>query len=205
MEQGTKEWFAIRLGKVTASRVGEVCAKTRTGYSAQRANYMLELLCERLTGNKEDKYVTAAMQRGIELEPFARVEYEIQSKNVVTKAGFYNHPTIQASGASPDGLIGDDGLIEIKCPNSSTHVQFLQSGKPDKKYIMQMQWQMACTGRKWCDFVSYDDRFPDNLAYRCIRINRDEEAIVEIEKEVLLFLDELQELENTLNAAKFAA
>lgn len=194
IKQRTPEWEKIRLGKVTASRIADVMAKTKTGYAASRKNYLSELLCERLTGEREEVFINAAMRRGTDLEPEARAIYMIATGAMVEETGFIEHPQILMSGASPDGLVNDDGLVEIKCPNTATHITFLLSQEPKQAYLYQMQWQMACTGRQWCDFVSYDDRLPENLSYECIRIQRDDAMIAEIEKEVRLFLDELNHL-----------
>lgn len=193
MEQRTDEWFEARLGKVTASRIYDVLSKTKSGYSATRKNYMAQLLCERLTGTREEGFKTAAMQRGNDIEPKARARYMLETGELVEETGFINHPTINMSGASPDGLVGEDGLIEIKCPNTATHLEFLRTKKPKPEYLLQMLWQMACTGRKWCDFVSYDDRVPEHLSFQMVRINRDDERIKEIEEEVQKFLHELDE------------
>jgi putative phage-type endonuclease len=191
-EQRTPEWFAERLGKITASRIADVVGKTKSGsYGAARKNYMAELLCQRLTGQQEEKFTSAAMQHGTDTEPAARAMYMLETGTDVTETGFIPHPTIAMSGASPDGLAGEDGLIEIKCPNTATHLEFLQSRKPKHEYLLQMQWQMACTGRQWCDFVSYDDRLPEKLASRCIRIPRDDKLIAELEEEAIKFLTEL--------------
>lgn len=191
-EQRTPDWFAERLGKITASRIADVVGKTKSGsYGAARKNYMAELLCQRLTGQQEEKFTSAAMQHGTDTEPAARAMYMLETGTDVTETGFIPHPTIAMSGASPDGLAGEDGLIEIKCPNTATHLEFLQSRKPKHEYLLQMQWQMACTGRQWCDFVSYDDRLPEKLAYRCIRIPRDDKLIAELEEEAIKFLTEL--------------
>ncbi|MDU4301545.1 MAG: YqaJ viral recombinase family protein, partial [Eikenella corrodens] len=160
-------------------------------YGAARKNYMAELLCQRLTGQQEEKFTSAAMQHGTDTEPAARAMYMLETGADVTETGFIPHPTIAMSGASPDGLVGEDGLIEIKCPNTATHLEFLQNQKPKHEYLLQMQWQMACTGRQWCDFVSYDDRLPEKLAYRCIRIPRDDKLIAELEEEAVKFLTEL--------------
>lgn len=195
IEQGTPEWHAARLGRVTASKVADVMAKTKTGYSASRTNYMMELLCQRLTGNREEGYINAAMQRGTELEPIARIAYEAAEGVLVDQVGFVIHPLMDYFGASPDGLVGADGLIEIKCPNTAQHVEFLRTGKPEGKYIIQMQAQMACTGRGWCDFVSYDDRMPEPLQYRKVRVWRDSEFIKVMENEIAHFAAELYELE----------
>ena len=193
-EQRTDEWFKARLGKVTASRISDVMAKTKSGYSASRQNYMAQLICERLTNKPTESYTNAAMQRGIELEPVAREIYILNQFDVTVKeVGFIPHPSIPNAGASPDGLVNDDGLIEIKCPNTWTHLEFVQSLKPKREYLLQMQWQMMCTGRKWCDFVSYDDRLPENLSFRCIPIYYDENLAQEIEAEVIKFLQELHQ------------
>ena len=191
MKQGTDEWHQQRLGKVTASRIIDIMAKTKSGYGAARKNYMAQLICERLTGHWEDFFKSPPMQRGNELEPKARAVYFIETGLDVVEVGMIDHSSIMMSGASPDGLVGADGLVEIKCPNTATHLDFLQTMKPKQDYIYQMQWQMACTGRQWCDFVSYDDRLPEWLAYRSLRIQRDDELIKEIEYEVVIFLAEL--------------
>ena len=201
MEQRTDEWFAARLGKVTASRIGDIMAKTKSGYGAARKNYMAQLLCERLTGMREETFVSAAMQRGTDLEAKARATYILTNGDLVEEIGFVEHPNIEMSGASPDGLVNDDGLIEIKCPNTATHLEFIRTKKPKSEYILQMQWQMACTGRSWCDFVSYDDRLPEKFAFYSIRLKRDDDLIKEIEDEVQKFLDELNGTIQILEAA----
>lgn len=189
--QGSPEWFAARLGKVTASRVADVIAKTKTGPSASRANYAAELIVERLTGTRSESFTNAAMQWGTDNEPAAREAYEFKTGVWVNQVGFVQHPRIADSGASPDGLIGDDGMIEIKCPNTATHLDTLDSGKPAGKYITQMQWQMACCDRQWCDFVSYDPRLPEELRLFVVRIDRDDDLIESLEAEVVAFLVEL--------------
>lgn len=191
MEQRSEEWFAARLGRVTASRVADVVAKTKSGYSTSRANYMAELLCERLTGTKGEFYQNAAMAWGTNTEPMAREAYEGASGALVYETGFVLHPTIEMAGASPDGLIGDTGLVEIKCPFTATHIDTLLSGKAPAKYMAQMQWQMACTDRDWCDFVSYDPRMPENMRLFISRVARDNVAIRELESEINKFLAEL--------------
>lgn len=191
MEQRTEEWFAARLGKVTASRVADVVAKTKSGYSASRANYMAELICERLTGSKGDSYQNAAMLWGTNTEPMARAAYESRTGELVEEVGFVLHNNILEAGCSPDGFVGEDGLIEIKCPNTATHIDTLLSKEAPSKYVPQMQWQMACTGRKWCDFISYDPRMPENMQFFCIRVHRDPNIIMDLETEVEKFLFEL--------------
>lgn len=189
--QGSPEWFAIRLGKVTASKVADVTAKTKSGYSASRANYMAQLLVERLTGQPVETYSNAAMQWGTETEPKARAAYSFMTDRDVKETGFAVHPTITMSGASPDGLVGDDGLLEIKCPNTATHIETLLGSATEGKYIKQMQWQMACTGRKWCDFVSFDPRLPVDYQIHIARVERDDAMIAELESEIVTFLKEL--------------
>jgi putative phage-type endonuclease len=193
IEQGTPEWFAQRLGKVTASRIADIMAKTKTGVSASRGNYLAQLVAERLTGQSADTFKSGAMQHGTETEPQARMVYEAETGQIVTEVAMINHPTIEMSGASPDGLVGTDGLVEIKCPNTSTHIASLMADKAPSGYIPQMQWQMACTGRAWCDFVSFDPRMPDDMQLFIKRVPRDEALIAEYEDEVIKFLAEVQE------------
>jgi putative phage-type endonuclease len=191
MEQQTNEWFTARLGKVTASRVADVIAKTKTGYSTSRDNYMAQLICERLTGQKGESFTNAAMEWGTQTEPLARSAYENARSLLVKEVGFINHPRIEMSGASPDGLVADDGLVEIKCPNTATHIDTLLSQKVPIKYITQMQWQMLCCQRKWCDFVSFDNRLPEHLQLFVQEVEFDPEYCAMLEKEVVLFLTEL--------------
>ncbi|CAB5220091.1 phage_rel_nuc, putative phage-type endonuclease [uncultured Caudovirales phage] len=191
MEQRTSEWYSARLGKVTASRVADVIAKTKSGYSTSRANYMAQLICERLTGTQGESYSSAAMQWGTDTEPMAREAYEGAVGELVIETGFVPHHTIPMAGASPDGLVGADGLVEIKCPITATHIETLLGQSPPGKYVTQMQWQMACTGRKWCDFVSFDPRMPDEMKFFVKRIERDDEVINVLEREIMMFLSEL--------------
>jgi putative phage-type endonuclease len=191
VEQGTEAWLALRLGKVTASRVTDVIAKTKSGYGASRSNLMAELICERLTGRSADRFTNAAMQHGTEQEPNARRLYEFLKDVEVQQVGFVYHPSIADSGASPDGLVGDDGLIEIKCPNSATHIETLLSGVVPGKYVTQMQWQMACTGRIYCDFVSFDPRLPAEMQVFIATVERDADFIAKAEGEVVAFLAEM--------------
>jgi putative phage-type endonuclease len=202
MEQGTEEWFTIRIGKVTASRVADVIAKTKTGYSATRDNYMAQLVCERLTGQKGESFSNAAMQHGTETEPLARLSYEVTQNVLVDEVGFVPHPSIEMAGASPDGLVGEDGLLEIKCPNTATHIETLLSQSVPGKYNTQMQFQMACTGRQWCDFVSFDNRLPDELQLFVKRVPRDTVFIRLIEAEIVQFLAELDDKINKLMKVK---
>lgn len=200
MEQGSAEWLQLRLGRVTASRVADVISKTKSGYSTSRANYMAELLCERLTGEAQPFFMNDAMRWGTETEPQARAAYTFFRDVDVAQVAFVHHPEIDMAGASPDGLIGYDGLIEIKCPMSATHLDTLSSGKPKGNYVTQMQWQMACTGRQWCDFASYDPRLPEHLRLFVVRVPRDDDAIADMEAEVRAFLSELDAKIADLNA-----
>ncbi len=192
MEQRTDEWFTARLGKVTASRVADVVAKTKTGYSASRENYMADLIVERLTGQKASSFSNAAMDWGVEQESNARAAYSARTGELVEEVGFIPHAILHDSGASPDGLVGD-GCVEFKCPNTATHLEYLLAGKPVEKYVTQMQWQMACTGAAWCDFVSYDPRLPEHLQLLIVRVPRDDKRIAELETEVRKFLAELDD------------
>lgn len=191
IEQRSDEWFAARIGKVTASRVADVIAKTKTGFSASRDNYMAQLVCERLTGQKADGFTNSEMQWGTETEPLARAAYESLKDVLVDQVGFVPHPSIIMAGASPDGLVGDDGLLEIKCPNTATHIETLLNQTVPGKYNTQMQFQMACTGREWCDFVSFDNRLPEELQLFVKRILRDNMYIRLMEDEIVKFLNEL--------------
>lgn len=193
MDQRTTEWFTARLGKVTASRVADLMAKTKTGgTAASRKDYAVELALERVTGQRQEGFTNSFMVRGTELEPMARAAYESATGQLVEETGFIQHPRIEMAGASPDGLVGDDGLLEIKVPKSATHLETLLAGKADSRYLHQMMWQMACTGRAWVDFCSYDDRFPEESQLFICRVNRDEKAIAELEAEVSAFLGEVE-------------
>ena len=202
MDQGSESWFQVRIGKVTASRVADVIAKTKTGYSATRDNYMAQLICERLTGLKGESFTNAAMQHGTDTEPLARAAYEALKDVLVDEVGFVPHPSIEMAGASPDGLVGDDGLLEIKCPNTATHIETLISKVVPGKYNTQMQFQMACTGRQWCDFVSFDNRLPTELQLFVKRVPRDTVFIRLIEAEIVQFLAELDDKINKLMKVK---
>jgi putative phage-type endonuclease len=197
IEQRTEEWFQQRLGKVTASRISDVMAKTKTGVSTSRQNYLIQLVSERLTGKKGDSFVNQAMLDGIEREDAARKLYEIEKNISVSEVGFFEHPIISMSGASPDGAVHAEiegkyaGLIEIKCPIETTHTNTLMSKSVPSKYLPQIQWQMACVGARWVDFVSYNPNFPDDLKLFIFRVDRDDSYIAELEAEVIKFLDEV--------------
>lgn len=198
--QGSPEWFAARCGKVTASRIGDLLTRTKTGWGASRANYMAELLVERLTGQKASGFQSAAMAWGIEQEPLARDAYAFRLDVDVEQVGFVDHPTIAMAGASPDGLVGATGLVEIKCPSSATHIDTLLAGTVPNGYVDQMQFQMACTGRDWCDFVSFDPRLPESMRLWEQRVFRDDKRIAEIEAAVREFLAELDAKESALRS-----
>jgi putative phage-type endonuclease len=192
LEQRTDGWFNERLGKVTASCIAKVMAKNKDGKpGADRANYRAQLITERLTGTREEGYVNGAMLHGIEAEAQARAAYEFTQGVEVAEVGFIPHPSIEMSGASPDGLVGGIGLVEIKCPNSATHIATLTGAGIDRKYLLQMQWQMACTERQWCDFASFDPRLPLEMQLHVERVRRDDALLEEIEGEVRKFLAEV--------------
>ena len=188
-EQGTDEWFAARLGKVTASRAADVMTKKG---SAARANLSAQLVLERLTNTKGESFSSAAMQWGVDQEPFARAAYEAHSGVWVDTVGFVQHPTIERAGASPDGLVGHDGLVEIKCPNTATMIDTLLTGKVPSNYTTQMQMQMACTGRAWCDYAVFDSRMPVKAQLFVKRVQRDQKFIDDMEKEIIAFLAEVE-------------
>jgi putative phage-type endonuclease len=192
IEQGTLEWHELRRGKVTASRVADILAKTKTGPSASRQNYLIELALQRTTKTIEPSYTNAAMEWGTATEPQARVAYEVATNNFVDQVAFVDHPTIKWFGCSPDGLVGKDGLLEIKCPNSATHWEYFKAKEPPKKYFIQMQAQMAVTGAKWCDFVSFDPRMPERSQLLVVKVPRDPEFISQMEAEIQIFLNEVE-------------
>lgn len=191
-EQRSPEWFAARLGRPTASKFGDIIATTRSGYSAGRKNYRAELVIQRLTGVVPEGFSNAAMAWGTETEPVAQLAYELATGNEVEETSLWLHDEIEA-GASPDGLIGDDGCLEIKCPNSATHLETLRTGKVPRLYIAQVQGQMWITGREWCDFVSFDPRLPQNAQLFITRVHRDDIYIQNLEQEVIEFLQEVEE------------
>jgi putative phage-type endonuclease len=190
--QGTDEWKLQRLGKCTASKLSDALARTKTGWGASRANYIAQLVAERLTGVPYEGYSNAAMQWGINTEPKARAAYAFFTGSDVQEVGYIDHPKIAMSGASCDGFVGDIGLVEIKCPNTATHIETLLGEPIENKYRLQMQWQMAVTGRKWCDFVSFDPRLPAELEMKIERVHRDDNLIAKLEQDVTEFLAEVE-------------
>ena len=198
VEQGTPEWQALRTGFLTASRTADMLATIKTGESASRRNLRAELVVERLTNSKTEGFTSSAMQWGIDNEPLARMAYEVKTNSFVDKVAFVRHQTIEWFGCSPDGLVDDDGMVEFKCPNSATHLEYLESREVPKNYYTQMQTQLSVTGRKWNDFCSFDPRFPDGLQLLIIRVNRDEEFIAKLESESIKFLGEVDETVKSL-------
>lgn len=192
VQQGSEAWHQLRMGKVTASRVADLLAKTKTGPSASRGNYLIELALQRVTKTIEESYTNAAMEWGTQTEPQARVAYEVKTGNFVDQVAFIDHPTIAGFGCSPDGIVASDGLIEIKCPNSATHWSYIKANEPPNKYFIQMQAQMSVTGAKWCDFVSFDPRMPERSQLLVVRVMRDPEYIVYMEAEISTFLKEVE-------------
>ena len=192
-EQRTEEWFAQRLGKVTASGLYKVMSKTQTGYGADRGHYLTQLVLERITGTRADGYTDSKMQWGIDQEANARAAYEAHRGVFVTEVGFIPHPTIEMAGASPDGLV-EDGMVEIKCPESKTALEcWLAKNPVSSKYFAQMQWQMRCADRPWCDYVVFDPRMPPKAQLLVVRVNRDDRWLEEAETEVRKFLTEVDE------------
>lgn len=191
--QGSAEWLDIRRGKITASRISSVLAVLKKGgEGADRRNYRIEQIAERLSGRSEDHYVSPEMEWGTEFEPIARSAYEIATESMVDTVGFVLHPTFDYAGSSPDGLVGDDGGLELKCPKTTTHIKWLMDGKVPEEHQAQCLWNMACCERKWWDFMSFDPRLPDGLKIFIARMERDDERIAAIESEVVRFNDEVE-------------
>ena len=193
IEQGSEEWLKIRLGKVTASRVADILAKTKSGPSASRQNYLIELALQRVTGTFEQSFTTPAMQDGIDRESQARVLYEVTTSNFVDQTPFIDHPTIVGFGASPDGLVNLDGMCEIKCRANAGHWEVIKSKEIPKKYWIQQQAQLSCANRVWNDYVGYNPNFPDKSKLFVQRVYRDETFINEMELEIKKFLKEVEE------------
>ena len=206
VEQGTDAWKAARCGRVTASRIKDILAKGKSGAeSASRRDYRMQLACEILTGQpQEDTFYSKEMAWGNEQEPYARPAYQVSEGVLVDQVGMVLHPETDRAAASPDGLIGWDGenvlegLIEIKCPKTATHIGYIQAGGVPTDYQSQMIWQMACTGAKWVDFVSFDPRLPDNLQLYICRFTPTPDQIQEVEREVARFINEVDCLVSTL-------
>lgn len=197
IEQGSQEWLQMRLGKLTASRMSDVLAAKTT---AARRNYMAQLVAERLTGSIAESFSSGPMAWGTEHEPLARAEYEILTDSTVDQVSFVDHPTIEWCGASPDGIVSSVGLVEIKCPNTATHIDYLLGKKPPTKYLPQMALQLSCTGMKWCDFVSYDPRMPEKHRLFVVRYKPDVAYLAKVEEEAKLFLAEVDAMVEQLEA-----
>lgn len=193
LEQGSPEWLQARCGSLGASRIADALARTKSGWGASRGNLLTELVCERLTGTPTECFVSDAMRHGTEQEPHARAMYEFLHDAEVKQVGLVLHPTIKGTHASPDGLVGEHGLIEIKAPSSRVHIETLMGAPINDRYIKQMQWQMAVCERAWCDFVSFDPRLPAEMQLFVKRVPRDDELIAELEREVAAFLEEVDE------------
>jgi putative phage-type endonuclease len=195
VEQGSPEWHALRVGKVTASRISDVFARTKTGWGASRKHYKAELVVERLTGKQVEGFMSEDMKNGSILEARARAEYEAYHSNGLTvqQIGFVDHPTIPMAGASADGLVGDDGVAEFKCPKIGTHLEYILNNKIPGEYDKQILWNFACNPtRKWCDFCSYNPHFPPEMQLFRIRVMRDNARIAEAEQGVREFLREVE-------------
>lgn len=198
--QGSAEWFAARIGHLTSSRIADATAKRkRRGNGKEitddlqcRIDLRLELAVERVTQKISEHYVSYWMSRGLEMEPAARFTYEQRTEMETQQVGFVLHPSIHWAGASPDGLVGDEGMVEFKVPKPQTHAEYLLAECVPEIYQPQICWQMACTGRKWCDFVSWCDDFPAPLDLLVVRLPRDEERIKQMEAEARKFLAEVE-------------
>lgn len=192
VEQGSEEWLRARAGSLGASEVADALARTKSGWGASRHNLMARLMAEQLRGEPIKGYVSREMEWGTATEPEARAAYTFFFNTEVQTVGLITHPTIEGTHASPDGFVGDDGLIEVKCPNTATHIATLLERKIPARYETQMRWQMICSGRQWCDFCSYDPRMPEHLQLWVKRLGHDETIAVTLQKEVRQFLDELE-------------
>lgn len=203
IEQGSPEWFAQRCGHLTASRMGDLLAKTKTGPAASRANLLAQLVCERLTGKPVELFESADMRRGSELEPLARDQYEARTGSIVLPAEFVRHPTIPFFGASPDGY-ADDGLVEIKCLNAANHIAILRGGSIEK-YLPQVQTQMLCAERKWVDLSFWHPDFPEHLRLKIIRVAARQDYQRSLEEEAQRFLAEVSVETKALQELREAA
>lgn len=204
IQQGTKEWFDVRRGKITASRVKDVVAVLKSGgESASRADYKMQLALERMTGQTAESFCSKDMIWGTETEPLARLAYCVHTGLDVDEVGFIDHPDVLRSGASPDGLVGDSGLVEIKCPKTTTLVEWAVDGKVPTSHLDQMQWQMECSGREWGDFVAYDPRMPSGSQLFIRRLPRDEARLIFLRNEVSVFDQEVEELIEKIRKARW--
>lgn len=196
-EQGTEEWLRERMGKVTASKISDVMMDaSKAGYQ----NYRAQLVCERLTGQPTKTFKSRAMEQGNEVEPQARAVYSLETGLMVEEVGFIPHPTIEGAGCSPDGLVGPDGMVQLKCPEPKTHIEYLMGKAIPRVYALQLQWEMACTGRMWTDFSSYNNDLPEEMRIKIIRVNRDPRKIVELEVATRDFLTEVEQMVKDLKS-----
>ena len=200
--QRSEDWHADRCGKVTASRVKDISAKPKTGKAYNALT--LTILTERLTGVQEESFTNSAMQWGIDQEPYAIAAYENETGNFVVGTGLIDQPAIKMSGASPDGLVDQDGQLEVKCPGSQTHLNTILTQEVPAEYVPQITWQLACTRRKWCDFVSYDPRLPEHLQLVVIRVNAEDLDITGIEQSVIRFNQKIDQIVAELDPRKVA-
>jgi putative phage-type endonuclease len=201
-EQQSEEWFQERLGHATASRASDILAKIKTGEAAVRRKYRIQLCTERLTKKQVPSFQNAAMLWGTEQEPYARMAYAAKTGADVEQVGFIKHQKMAWCGASPDGLIGVDGMVEIKCPESTTHLEWMEQGRVPPEHVGQIQYQLWVTGRSWNDFVSFDPRFPEHLQLLVVRAPRDEKFIADLAAEVGAFLLEVDALYTKLMGGK---
>lgn len=193
LQQGSPEWISARVGSLGASQLGDALAKTKSGWGASRSNLRSRLVIERLTKKPVETFVSAAMQRGTDLEPQARAMYAFERNCIVQEVGIVKHPTIEGTHCSPDGLVNDEGMVEIKCCGATRHFELLDGGDPEDSYIKQCLWQMACTGRRWVDLTYFHPDMPDLLQLHIIRVERDEDVITKLEEDVAKFLAEVDE------------
>lgn len=198
--QGSDEWKLAKLGYVSASSIADVMAKVKSGEAITRRKYKVRLVAERLTGKIGESYTNPSMEHGVITEPLAKVAYEVKTSSFIDNTGFWKHPTIKWVGCSPDGLVGKTGLVECKCPNTTTHIDYLFENKVPTEYYKQIQCQLWVMQREWVDFISFDDRLPEKKQLFIKRAYRDEELIKEMEKEVIIFLDEVEQMMEKLNA-----
>lgn len=191
--QRSPEWFAARAGRLTGSVAADMLATIKKGEAAGRRNLRARLVCERLTGRPEsgDGFESAAMRRGTELEPEAIKAYEAKTGNLVRRTGFLAHTGLPV-GCSLDGDVDNfTGIVEVKCPNSATHLDYVKARALPSEYRAQVLHNLWITGAEWCDFVSYDDRFPQKLRLLVVRVARNEFDLMAYERAVLAFLDEI--------------
>lgn len=200
LTQNTEEWLKYKCGRLGGSSIADMLTRTKTGWGAGRKNLAARLVAERLTGCPTETYKSKAMEYGSETEAEACNMYAWEKDVDPIIVGYVDHPTIAWAGCSPDRLIGQDGMIQTKCPNTATHIESLLGGSIDGYYLKQMQWEMGCTGRKWNDFVTYDKRLPPEMQLHVTRVWRDDAMITDLEREARIFLSEVEETVNQLRS-----